>query len=233
MTTADPRALAVDYLLATRVRDEAVPILEWRLAELDRGELCGALDDDASRIAFWVDIYNAAVVRMGVTGLSERGGRLRFFRQPAVTVAGQALSLDAMEHGILRRSRYKLSLGYATNPCPGAFERRYRVEGVDPRIHFALNCGAASCPPIAAYRHEQLDQQLDLATRGYLSAELERRDGSLLVPSLMLWYLADFGGPPGLRRFLRRHGVDDAGRPIRFKRYDWTPTPDNWSPEES
>jgi hypothetical protein len=232
MTATEPRTLAVDYLLATRVGGEWLPVLEWRLAELGADELTNALADDASRIAFWVDIYNAAVVRMGVSGLSEPGGRLFYFRRPAVTIAGRDLSLDAIEHGILRRSRYKLSLGYLTNPRPGAFERRHRVDVVDPRIHFALNCGAASCPPIAAYRHEQLDQQLDIATRGYLAAELERRDGTLFVPSLMLWYLADFGGPPGLRRFLRRHGVEDAGRPIRFKRYDWTPTPDNWSAEE-
>lgn len=232
MTTTDPRALAVDYLLATRAGDPSLPELEQRLAELDEAELTRALSDDTSRMAFWIDVYNAAVVRTGVEGLAERGGRLRFFRQTVATIAGQPLSLDAIENGILRRSRYKLSLGYLANPRPGAFERRHRVDVIDARIHFALNCGAASCPPIAAYRHEQLDDQLDRATRGYLAAEVERHERALRVPSLMLWYLADFGGPPGLRRFLRRHGVDDAGRPIRFKRYDWTPTPDQWSPEE-
>ena len=38
----------------------------------------------------------------------------------------------------------------------------------DPRIHFALNCGAVSCPPIAVYEGESLDEQLDIATEGFL-----------------------------------------------------------------
>ena len=34
------------------------------------------------------------------------------------------------------------------------------LKNFDARIHFALNCGANSCPPIRIYEHEKLDQQV-------------------------------------------------------------------------
>lgn len=91
--------------------------------------------------------------------------QFRFFRQPAITVAGTTLSLDTLEHGLLRRSRLKVGLGYLGNPLAGRFERRSGSSGANARVHFALNCTAASCPPIAAYAPDRLDAQLDLATR--------------------------------------------------------------------
>ena len=38
------------------------------------------------------------------------------------------------------------------------------VDVIDFRIHFALNCGAKSCPPIAFYSYDKINDQLDLAT---------------------------------------------------------------------
>ena len=45
---------------------------------------------------------------------------------PAVVGAGRSLSLDTIEHGLLRRSRPKLGLGYLPNPLAGRFERSHR-----------------------------------------------------------------------------------------------------------
>ncbi len=224
-----PGDLAVQYLLAARRDGDDAQAWASRLADLDEADLHRALASDAARLAFWIDVYNGAVVRGAVDTSGPALARAGRFRRAAVTVAGRALSLDAIEHGILRRSRWKLGLGYLANPVPGRFERRHRVGLVDPRIHFALNCGAASCPPIAAYRTEHIHEQLDRATRGYLAAEVERDGPALLVPSLLLWYAGDFGGARGMRRFLRHHEVEGWNRPLRFKRYDWTPTPGNWA----
>ena len=138
------------------------------------------------------------------------------------------MSLDGIEHGILRRSRWRLGLGFVGNPLPSPFERQHRVGRLDPRIHFALNCAAASCPPIAAYRPSDVDAQLDLATRSYLGSTVKTGPDHLTVPRILLWFAGDFGGPPGIRSFLRRHGVKLAGWPLRFGAYDWTPTPDRW-----
>jgi len=223
--------MAREYLLAVRAGSDAAQH-ERRLARLDRVELAEALIDDDARKALWIDVYNGAVQRHDIHTDAGMSKRLRHFRQPIVTVAGRRLSLDAIEHGLLRRSRWRFGLGYLGNPRPSPFEGSHRVAQVDARVHFALNCGAASCPPIAAYDAERVDRQLEQATHAYLRSEVERVDGAIAVPALLLWYIGDFGGPRGIRRLLRRHGIEGWGAPIRFKRYDWTPAPDRWLADE-
>ena len=217
MSAGDPLELAYDYLLATRTGDGAAPTAEQELAAIEPATLRQALTDDARRLAFWIDVYNGAVERHPVGTDASTLERVRYFRRRMVTVAGQDLSLDAIEHGLLRRSRWRLSLGYLGNPLPGSFEREHRVTRVDPRIHFALNCGATSCPPIAAYDPDRLDEQLELATKSYLSTEVLAEDDVLRVPAVLLWYVGDFGGPSGVRRMLRRAGIEDADRRLRFR----------------
>jgi len=228
MSSADPNTLATDYLLALRTGSDAIDELARPLAELSQEELGSGLKGNHARIAFWLNIYNATVLRAGPVDLRERRVRWRHFRRPAVVIAGRELSLDAIEHGLLRRSAWKLGLGLLHNPLPGPFERDHRVERLDPRIHFALNCGAASCPPIAAYDPERLDEQLGLTSAGYLATEARVEGDVLRVTPLLLWYIGDFGGPGGIRWHLRRAGVEGWGRPIRFRTYDWSPAPDDW-----
>ena len=158
--------------------------------------------------------------------------RLRHFRDRFLEVGGQRLSLDAIEHGILRRSRWRFGLGYLGNPLPSRFERTHRVEQVDPRIHFALNCGVASCPPIAAYDAAHIDKQLERATLGYLQAETSVSPAGIALPAILLWYIGDFGGWRGIRRMLQHYGIEGADRRLRFKRYDWTPDPGRWRADE-
>jgi len=227
MSAADPLELACVYLLATRMDDAAAATAERGLTAVEPAALRRALADDARRLAFWIDVYNGAVERHPVGEDVSTLERVRYFRRPVVTVAGQDLSLDAIEHGLLRRSRWRVSLGYLGNPRPGHFEREHRVDRVDPRIHFALNCGVASCPPIAAYAADRIEAQLELATRSYLHGESELRGSTL--PALLLWYLGDFGGLRGVRRMLRRYEVEGADARIRFKRYDWTPAAGRWT----
>jgi hypothetical protein len=233
VSATDPLELAYDYLLATRTDHAAAATAEQELAAIEPASLLQASADDDSRLAFWIDVYNGAVERHPVRAHVSTVERLRYFRRPVVSVAGQKLSLDGIEHGLLRRSRWRLGLGYLGNPLPGRFEREHRVARVDPRIHFALNCGVASCPPIAAYAAERIEAQLELATRSYLHGESELRGSTLLVPALLLWYLGDFGGVRGVRRMLRRYGVEGASGRIRFKRYDWTPAPGRWTADGS
>jgi hypothetical protein len=223
-------AISAELLVAVRAGDTPRATRLWmELADLDPERLAAALPDDGARVATWLNLYNAATQRLVEADPAVFARRARFFRQPATVVAGQCLSLDAIEHGLLRRSRWKLGLGWLGNPFPGAFERRFRVDEVDPRIHFALNCAAASCPPIAAYHVGHLDAQLDLATRGYLAVTVRRDGRRLLVPRLFLWFMGDFGGPPGVRRFLELHGVGTHRARLRFARYDWSLRPSAWA----
>lgn len=222
--------LSVRLLLAVRMGDAAeAERLADHIAGLDPAALTGSLQRQAERIATWLNLYNAATQRLVAADPDSYRHRFRFFRRPAITVAGHPLSLDTIEHGLLRRSRPRVALGWLTNPLAGRFERRFRVHVVDPRIHFALNCAAASCPPIAAYDAANLDAQLDLATRSYLAGAARRQGDRLTVPRVFLWFMGDFGGSAGVRRFLEVHGIDTEGASLRHARWDWTPSPAAWA----
>ena len=66
------------------------------------------------------------------------------FGKKIIDIAGKRISLDEIEHGLLRHSKVKWGLGYINNIFPSHFEKMNRVSKVDYRIHFALNCGAGS-----------------------------------------------------------------------------------------
>lgn len=163
----------------------------------------------AEQICFWINLYNVlvlhAVIELNVrNSVSERWGGLAFFRQAAYRVGGQRLSLDDIEHGILRANRGHPFL-------PGAqFAARdprlaWSLPRVDARIHFALNCASRSCPPIGVYRPALLDQQLDLAAAHFIEQDIERvEENSLRLSSIFRWYQQDFGGSEGVIDFLLR-----------------------------
>lgn len=200
--------------------------LQQQLASVNFNDLQTQLDTDAGKKAFWINLYNAFTQIALKENPDQFKNRGRFFRGKQFIVAGKHFSLDDIEHGILRRSRVKWSLGYFGKLFPGKTEKSLRVERIDYRIHFALNCGAKSCPPIAFYTSENLDKQLDQATRVYLSSEAEYDSvkNVLHLPALMGWFRGDFGGKASMRRMVNKPGILPAGKKpsIRFKPYDWT-----------
>ncbi|PSQ36247.1 DUF547 domain-containing protein [Halobacteriales archaeon QS_9_70_65] len=224
----DPTTVAADLLVATRAGDDRDPGPHLAaLAGYDHDDLAAVRDDRERALAFWINLYNA-----GTQLLLERRPELyesplrfvRFFRADAVTVAGYGLGLDAIEQGILRGGRSKYGLGYLPR-LPWPFERRYRVDR-DPRVHFALNCGAESCPPIRAYDPDRIDDQLDVATASYLAGtvDYDPAAGVVRLPRLFLWYRGDFGGRSGIRRVLREYDAipADADPKFRYRSWDWS-----------
>ncbi|WP_277555352.1 DUF547 domain-containing protein [Halobaculum limi] len=229
----EPSTAATDPLAVSRAL--LVGVKRGESVEAERESLAAhsetALDalDDAERLAFWLNCYNAAAQLLVADRPALYESRRRFFAADALTVAGTALSLDDIEHGLLR-GHSKYGLGYLPRVRPAAFERRHRVDSVDPRIHFALNCAAASCPAIAAYS-TNVDAELDDATALYLDRTVEFDPdagpfgrGVVRVPRVCLWFHGDFGGVAGVRALLRDHdliGADD--RPwVRYHGWDWT-----------
>jgi hypothetical protein len=223
----DPVELSGAYLRAVRTGEDTERFRR-ALSALSVGDLTNALDADGPRKAFWINVYNAVVQDVLGSDPGRYEKRRRFFRRDLATVAGREFSLDGIEHGVLRRSQPSWGLGYLKKPgfLVGGFVRRLHVDRVDPRIHFALNCGAASCPPIAAYTGEGVDEELDLATRSYFESgvEYDPDAGVVRVPRLMLWYRGDFGGRSGIYRFLREYGaIPDGSRPkVKYRDYDWS-----------
>ncbi|HSE91863.1 MAG TPA: DUF547 domain-containing protein, partial [Methylomirabilota bacterium] len=91
--------------------------------------------------------------------------------------------------------------------------RALAIEPIDPRIHFALNCGARSCPPVGVYRAAALDRQLAVAARNFLNQEVGLDDrGRVRCSRLLKWYGTDFGPREALRDFLLAHLDDGPAR---------------------
>lgn len=181
------------------------------------------LDSDAKKKSFWINVYNATTQLILKKDTTVYTNRNRFYAKRWITVAGEALSLDEIEHGILRKNRSKLSLGYFRKLKSTAFIRSAMVSEIDYRIHFALNCGAKSCPPILFYHAEKLEEELELATFNYLQQECERRVEQIIIPKLFRWFRADFGGKQGIYSILKKYDVipQNEKPKIRYKAYDW------------
>jgi Protein of unknown function, DUF547 len=212
-----------EWLLAVRTHDwSRADSVGAIMAGLSVAGLSAELSDDAKKKAFWLNVYNAAVQSRLGRNPDLYQHRNAFFEKKSVTIAGQRLSLDDIENGLLRRSKIKISLGYLSNPFVGRFERQMRVAVLDPRIHFAMNCGAKSCPAIAYYEAEKIDEQLETATKVYLQQEIVRYSATrATIPVLFSWFRADFGN---IHQFLKRYGVlQPSDKPrFTFKPYDWT-----------
>lgn len=145
-------------------------------AKLPRGE----------QFAFWANLYNALTVAVildhyPVKSIREIDTSPRLFSdgpwgESLIEIDGQALSLDDIEHRILRPIWH------------------------DPRIHYAVNCASLGCPdlPAMAFRAQTLDQQLDAAASAFINHPRGARveGGQLYVSSLYDWYSDDFGGWP-------------------------------------
>jgi hypothetical protein len=230
----EPVALSREILAEARTltspeQCSGIDSLAAQLHDIDPSGVAG----DAPRIAFWVNLYNALVLHC-LCLKPLRGSllwHLRLFDRVAYRVGGRDYPLNLMENGILRVNRR----------APFRFRRPLRSSDprlaaapsrIDPRIHFALNCGALSCPPIRDYEPEALDVQLDLATRTYLEAEtvLEPERGRVRLPRLMRLYAADFGDRRRQLEFASRHlppladwlRQATAGVRIRYSRFDWS-----------
>lgn len=138
----------------------------------------------AEQFAYWVNLYNALTVRVVLErypvksirdidispGLFADGP----WGKKLVSVEGHQLSLDDIEHRILR-------------PI-------WR----DARIHYVVNCAAYSCPnlPRSALTGANTERMLEAAARDYVNSprgvRFER--GRAIVSSLYVWYAGDFGG---------------------------------------
>lgn len=185
------------------------------------------LDSEAKKIAFWVNLYNAlvmdAVLQGGVKGSVRE--QEAFFDRYAYQISGHIFTPNDIEHGILRRQRL-----HPTDP-----RQRFVVRRLDPRIHFALNCASVGCPPVAAYDWENLEAQLDAATRLFVNAEtrFDAETQTLHLSKIFEWYRDDFGyEPDAVPKFLLKYLNDSAAREylaahtespnVVYDDYDWS-----------
>lgn len=196
-----------------------------RLAQALGGFDLSMLKTRGEKLAFWINLYNAVILHAALESGVEESVREQsgFFDRYAYRVGGLTFTPNQIEHGVLR--------GDLDESDPRA---AYAVLPIEPRLHFALNCASKSCPPINVYRAEEIESQLDLATRFFLNQKTEARidtaNHAVHLTRLFDWYAADF--EEGVLPFLLRHLDDSPMRnylekhintiDIRYNDYDWS-----------
>jgi len=137
-----------------------------------------AMDED-SQFAAWANLYNALTVQHIIGRYPVKSIRSGYFVGPwkeVYAVAdGEKVSLDHIEHGILRE------------------------QWDEPRVHYAVNCASYGCPnlPVKALEASTLDAQLDAGARAYINhprGVTIRKNGTLQVSTIYKWFDEDFGG---------------------------------------
>jgi hypothetical protein len=168
------------------------------------------------QFAFYTNAYNAWTIKLilsrypDIKSIKDLGSLLKSpWKKKIVRIEGQVISLDNVEHDILR-PRYK-----------------------DARVHFAINCAAKSCPPLRSepYAGDTLNAQLDDSTRSFLNNPTSHKfDGnSFYVSRIFKWFAEDFDHD--ILSFYLKYADTDLRRKLESKRgtlkikyraYDWS-----------
>lgn len=145
-------------------------------------------------MCFCLNIYNALVIHAMIdVGQPGIFSRTDFYSKNAYYIGPLPYSLDDIEHGILRGNQVHPTKGstFFSEDDP---RRHLALNPIDPRVHFALVCGAKSCPPIRIFRSNNLDQGLQLAAQGFCNRELhvDTRKRVVKTSKIFEWYGKDF-----------------------------------------
>ncbi|NEQ30480.1 MAG: DUF547 domain-containing protein [Leptolyngbya sp. SIO4C5] len=207
---------AVDY---RRWQAEAKSDLEDWLATLDGLETDPLADDD--KLALLINLYNALVVqqilqryplktiRPQILGIPNWVAFLYFFMKPVHRLDHRRLSLNALEHDVLRQQ----------------FQ--------EPRIHFALVCASVGCPRLRneAYWPDRVRSQLDADAQLFINnpdkVRYDRDHQVLYCSKIFKWYEADFlQVAPSVTAYIQRYWQSepqpDSQAAIAYLPYDWS-----------
>ncbi|KAL6748715.1 glutaredoxin-like protein [Haematococcus lacustris] len=215
-------------------------------AELQRVDLAPLSREEL--MVLFINLYNAAIIHATVVLGAPTSALQRaafFTRDTAYCIGGHTYSADDMENGVLRGNRaaasnpwvvlglHRFSRGHLKASDPRAAKV---VQPMDPRIHFALVCGAKSCPPIKLYTPGNLEEALGAAGEAFCASEVEVDPAAARCQLSMIfkWYSVDFGDNERQRlafiaRFLQGKARSDleallAGSrliKVTYKPYDW------------
>jgi GH15 family glucan-1,4-alpha-glucosidase len=202
---------------------------------LDRFEL-SSLSTREEQLAFWINLFNVLVIH-GVIALGIRNSVKelpRFFRRVQYRVNGLYFSPDDIEHGILR-SNHRLPHSVFKSFASGDPRRKFVVEDVDPRIHFALVCASSSCPPIDFYTAERLDAELTVSGKTFLNGggiQVYQKRECVRLSRVFKWYGEDFGHNDTDRlRFIAPYLYEEKNKlflqekadsiQVEYQSYDW------------
>ncbi len=204
--TASPDSVGPDNTLFTQVLRDHVKdgVVNYKGLKEDKRfagyvELLMKTDPNTisrqNRLAFWINVYNAFVLKVvcdkypikSILSKTAYALKKSNFHKKVVTINGVAYSLNDVENDIIR------PFG-------------------DPRIHFAINCAAKSCPPLRseAFAPGRLNEQLEEQTRNFINNpannSFDVAKNEIMVSKIFDWFEEDF------KKY-------DAGVPVFISRY--------------
>lgn len=169
------------------------------LANTSKEDFAKDLFNDSMKNSFWINIYNSTV-QLSAPDSLERNHNKKYFSEKRIIVAGQKLSLNDIEHGMLRHSKRARGKKRTKNKWfVSDFERQFRVEKPDWRIYFALNTGVNTDPHIGFFNPLDYNHQLKLTSLFYLRALTN--NGILILPNRFRWYYSDAQGYETVRAY--------------------------------
>lgn len=155
------------------------------------------------KLAYWINAYNAYTLKLilknyplsSITDIDNGNP----WDTKWINLGGKNLSLNNIENDIIRPT----------------FN--------EPRIHFAVNCAAKSCPPLmnSAFVASKLDSQLESQTQKFLNNSNYNMitSSKVSVSKIFEWYKGDFGD---LSTFINRYTKEDTkNAKIAFNEYNW------------
>lgn len=165
-------------------------------------------------MALWINVYNALTIRAilefyPLKSIKEKVGLIGYnvWKDYRLTVGGREVSLDEIEHKILRPMS-------------------------EPRIHFAVNCASMGCPKLRreAYEAARIEEQLEEQARAFFADErhftIDVDTRTAYVSSILQWFAEDFGE---VREFIAGY-IDERfagymrtrGIGLKYLKYDWS-----------
>lgn len=156
------------------------------------------------KLAYWINLYNAATVRLilqnyPTSSITNINGGIPWDKK-VVTISEKTYSLNQIENDIIRPT----------------FN--------EPRIHFAVNCAAVSCPKImnSAFTADKLNYQLTKQAKSFINgAKNSITESSIEISKIFEWYAADFGS--SIIEYLNKYSTTtiNSDATITYNEYDW------------
>jgi len=159
------------------------------------------------KLAYWINMYNAATVRLilknyPVTSITKINGG-KPWDLKVVTVGSKKYTLNEIENSVIR-PKFK-----------------------EPRIHFAVNCAAKSCPKLlnGAFLPDQLSRQLTKMTKAFIdkSGKNEISEKKVKISKIFEWYADDFKTAGTVQDFLNKYSATEikSDAKIEYLEYNW------------
>lgn len=170
-------------VLYASVREQEEAWGAWLAAADDlRSATPGEMDAEVRKAGMF-NLYNGMIIHAKLLfghppSLAKRG---TFFNSAAYTVCGVRLSTVDLEHQVLRCKAGKSSV---FSPL--------RLEAKEPRMHFVLNCGARSCPPIRPIGCDTAEADIVFSTLYFIEKHVQLDGRKVSLSRLFKWFRTDF-----------------------------------------